>query len=465
MNSKIGTEPATFVGFQGMIGLGASVGFGSLLSVGAGGGIGLSLSASLKDSVPSNYSTPAYRQANDGDGKTRFQEIAAWVDDFGNPLCAFNLNGDVTADLFTEEQVVGLTFTQTIFNVTLFSFTVGLNCTTVNEPLGVENSQGDLTLFTGPLWQMRDVPGAGPSQEGNDDFTVSQKAPGDILVTANDGASEEFQNVTGLEATLGTGNNTLDITEALTQVGGAPINETIIGGTGSQAGNDTITAGGGDDLIEAGDGTAQIAGGKGSDTIYGGTPNSPGVSINIVTKKTYNADGSTTTTTETVFGDTITGGAAGDNLIYGSFGSDLINAPGGHNTVFGGPNLFNVVVTPGPDSMWGGPAYIYTPVPNVLKDSNGHSLLVGGAGNDEIQGSVGNNTLIGGDGSNLLIGGPGPNLLYGGVNAAYVTSEAALLATKTPPATFTITNPGGAGTTVTVPVQSTGKPGANLIFG
>ena len=102
--SMIGMEPATFVGIQGMIGVGASVGFGSLLSVGVGGGIGLSMSVSLKDSVPDNYMTAAYRQANDGDGKTRPSEIAAWIDDFGNPLCAFNLNGDITADLLSRNR-------------------------------------------------------------------------------------------------------------------------------------------------------------------------------------------------------------------------------------------------------------------------------------------------------------------------------------------------------------------------
>ena len=464
--SMIGLEPATFIGIQGMIGVGASVGLGSLLSVGAGGGIGLSISVSLKDSVPDNYMTAAYRQANDGDGKTRPSEIAAWIDDFGNPLCAFNLNGDVTADLYIQEQVIGLTFTQTIFNVTLFSFTVGANCTTVNEPLGEVDSQGLLTLFTGPLWYMRDVPGAGPSGEGNDDFTVSEISPGVIQVTASDGASDQYSGVTGLYATLGTGDNTLDITQPLTQDDGAAINETIIGGTGSQEGNDTITAGGGDDLIEAGDGNAQIEGGNGSDTIYGGTQDSPGVSIDIVTKKTYNADGSTTTTTATVFGDTITGGSAGSNLIYGSFGSNVIKAPGGNNTIYGGPDDYNILITPNPNAEWGdGPANIDTSIPNVIQDAGGNNLLVGGAGNDEIEGSGGDNTLIGGGGNNLLIGGPGANLLYGGVNAAFVTEEAATLASQAPPGSFAISNPGGTPTPVSTTIQPSAGPGQSVIFG
>ena len=88
MNSIMGTQPATFIGIGGTIEVGASVGFGSLLSVGVAGGIGLNISASLKDSVPDTYRTAAYRQANDGDGKTRPSEIAAWVEDFGNPLFA-----------------------------------------------------------------------------------------------------------------------------------------------------------------------------------------------------------------------------------------------------------------------------------------------------------------------------------------------------------------------------------------
>ncbi|HTW68745.1 MAG TPA: right-handed parallel beta-helix repeat-containing protein, partial [Acetobacteraceae bacterium] len=466
MQSLLGMQPATFFGIGGMLGVGVSVGFGSLLSVGVGGGLGLNLSVSLKDYGPSDFGTPAYQQANYGDDKTRPSELLAWIDDFGNPLCAFNLNGNITADLFLEEQVLGLTFTQTLFNITVFSFTTGLNCSVQMENLGTLLPGGELELYTGPLWYLRDTGSAGPSEEGNDNFTVSEKAPGDILVTANDGSSEEFDGVTSLYATLGTGNNILNITTPLTQTDGDAINETIIGGTGSQEGNDTINAGGGDDVIEAGDGTAQIDGGTGKDTIYGGTTAEPGVSINIITSQSVDVlTNQTITVYQTVYGDTINGGTSGGNLIYGSYGSDVIVPSGSDNTVYGGPDLFNLLVTPNPNSLWGGPATFTTSVPNEITATGGNNLLVGGSGDDDIQTSGGSNTIIGGNGNNLLVGGPGSNKIYAGANPSYVNTEAALLASQTPPSSFAITNPGHASTPVPVPDQSTGQPGHSVVYG
>jgi hypothetical protein len=96
-------NPATYVGILGGISVGASVGLGGLLSAGVSGGITLGIGVSLKDSAPADYGTAAYHKANDNDGKTRISEFTAWISEFGNPLCAFNLDGSVNFDLYAEE--------------------------------------------------------------------------------------------------------------------------------------------------------------------------------------------------------------------------------------------------------------------------------------------------------------------------------------------------------------------------
>ena len=46
-----------------------------------------------------------------------------------------------------------------------------------------------------------------------------------------------------------------------------------------------------------------------------------------------------------------------------------------------------------------------------------HSLLLGGADNDELWGNAGDDILVGGDGDDFLDGGPGIDLLIGGLGA------------------------------------------------
>jgi Ca2+-binding RTX toxin-like protein len=403
-------NPATFVGISGTIAVGASVGLGDLISVGVEGGVTLTVSVSLKDSGPADFtadglSVDAYHKSNDNDGKTRPSEFVGWIEEFGNPLCAFQLNGAVNIVLESVETLFGFSATQTLVSINLFNFSLGANCYDTAEPLGTLSGTGVLTLYTGPQWQNRDVwedlagdtetgPNGpsdgyiqlvkGPTQEGGDNFTVTERTPGDIIVTSDDGGSEEFKHVTGLYATLGVGKNSLTVESELFQDDGVtPINETIIGGTG----NDTIQAGGGNDLIEGGGGNDQIQAGVGSDTIYGGDPSSMDTSS---------------------AGDTITGGGLGHNLIYGGSGADVIDAPGNANTVFGGPSDNTKIGF------------------SLITGSGSGDLLVGGSGNDVIDGGS-DNTIIGGGGNNLLIGGTGINVIYGGTNLAYETAESELL--------------------------------------
>ena len=412
-------EPATSVSILGNVSLEADIGIPGLLSAGVGGGVTLTVTMSLKDDAPPNVESAAYYKANNNDNKTQIREFTDWIAVTGDPLCAFNLNGAVSFQLYLTESFFGFSATQTLLSATLFDFSLNANCYTALEPLGTQAPDGVVTLYTGPLWQQRDVytdssgdiyTGAsppsgytlvkGPTAEGGDNFTVTQLSPGSILVTAPDGAREAFSGVnntpgilgvTGLMSTLGVGQNELQVKSALTETDGVTlVPETIIGGTG----NDTIIAGGGPDLIVGGGGDDLIKGGVGSDTIYAGTTSSPGTSD----------------------GDTITGGSLGHNLIYGSVGADIITVSGPDNTVFGGPS----------ESTKAG----YS----VITGTGGGNLLVGGTGDDVIQGGGGGNTIIGGGGNNLLIGGSGANLIYGGTDASYDTSTAELLF-GTPPAT------------------------------
>jgi hypothetical protein len=193
--------PATYIGIEGSIGVSAGVGVAELASAGIGGGITMNIGISLKDSGPTNGSlSPAYLKANDNDNKTRLKEFAAWVEEYGNPLCAFNLDGSIDFDLYAEEQLLLGSFQQTLVSETLFDFTTGANCFDQAEPLGSETN-GVVTLYTGPLWQNRDVwqdangdeqtgasPGTGwtlvkgPSGEGQDNFEITERGPGDIIV-------------------------------------------------------------------------------------------------------------------------------------------------------------------------------------------------------------------------------------------------------------------------------------------
>lgn len=176
-----------------------------------------------------------------------------------------------------------------------------------------------------------------------------------------------------------------------------------------------------DDYITGGAGNDSIFGRYGSDTIHGGTG---GDYIN-----SGNAS-------DTVYGetgdDTIHGGAGGDYLDGGD-GLDYVDYTASNagvnldldaNTVTGGHATG--------DTLWGmdgfyGSAYDDTVVgydthsttpgdswTNIFYGGGGNDYLDGAGGPDELYGETGDDTLIGGDGDDLLDGGTGADSLTSG---------------------------------------------------
>ena len=363
--------PVTEVGLSGGIGVGGGIDLG-FASFGVGGAIDLSIALSAITSAPAAAETAAYHEANDNDGKARLKEIEDNIEDGTSPLCAFNLDASVSFRLYVYVSALFYSHTFTIADVTLYSFSEDV-CPPTSATLGVEDpNTGILTLYT----PSDDAHYYGGSASDPDKFEVQEGRPGEIIVHA-DGASETFENVTGIVADLsGNNGNSLIFDSALTQADGTtPINETVAGGPGA----DTIKSEGGNDLLSGGGGNDEIdTGSTGNDTIYAGIVGA------LPITETGNA--------------TLNGSNAGYNLIYGGNGNDVITGAGTGNTIYGGPGNDTIQAGPGDTSM----------------SINGDSIA-GGGGGDLLLGGNGNDTIEGDGGANLIIGGNGANAVYGGV--------------------------------------------------
>ena len=96
-------------------------------------------------------------------------------------------------------------------------------------------------------------------------------------------------------------------------------------------------------------------------------------------------------------------GGAGDDVITGGGGVDLIDAGDGNDKVYGngGNDVVNAGV--GRDSVWGG---------------IGNDNLTGAAGNDKLNGEAGNDVLVGDKGNDGMNGSDGDDVVYdsGGIN-------------------------------------------------
>jgi Ca2+-binding RTX toxin-like protein len=102
--------------------------------------------------------------------------------------------------------------------------------------------------------------------------------------------------------------------------------------------------------------------------------------------------------------NTIDGTPAGETLC-GLFGSDVVNALAGNDTLYG--------------DLCGAKAKLSAAVAgaignDTLKAGPGNDSLYGAGGNDKLFGDDGNDSLFGGDGADQLSGGKGKDLLDGG---------------------------------------------------
>lgn len=78
--------------------------------------------------------------------------------------------------------------------------------------------------------------------------------------------------------------------------------------------------------------------------------------------------------------------------------SHMVSAGAGDDTVYGSPYTDIIQGQDGNDTLYG---------------YNGNDSLIGGNGNDTLYGGYGNDFLSGGIGSDTLIGGPGNDIMYG----------------------------------------------------
>lgn len=198
----------------------------------------------------------------------------------------------------------------------------------------------------------------------------------------------------------GLGNDTVYAGTGNDSVNGGAGNDVLygygdtLGGSLTEAGDDTLLGGDGNDSIYGGAGRDSLDGGTGSDLIDGGTDN-----------------------------DTIIGGEAGDTLIGGTgndtiYGDDTAGTStlGGADSIDAGDGNDSVIADVGNDTVTGGLGA------DTIRGGTGADFLAGDdsagsgstGGDDVLDGGVGNDTLVGGFGNDQLDGGADSDTLVGG---------------------------------------------------
>lgn len=104
-------------------------------------------------------------------------------------------------------------------------------------------------------------------------------------------------------------------------------------------------------------------------------------------------------------------GVGHGQTMHGGYWSEIINAYGGHDTVYGGNGLDTIDGGEGHDSLDGGNGN------DAIYGQNGHDYLSGREGFDHLRGGAGNDLVFGHTGNDLLEGGTGDDYLNGGDGA------------------------------------------------
>jgi len=97
--------------------------------------------------------------------------------------------------------------------------------------------------------------------------------------------------------------------------------------------------------------------------------------------------------------------AIGDDRLYGSTGSDVLQAGAGNDQIFG---------FAGNDTLYGNTGDDY------LAGYEGNDLLYGGQGRDQVYGNQDNDLIYGNFGEDTLWGGQGSDTIYGGQDRDYI---------------------------------------------
>ena len=125
------------------------------------------------------------------------------------------------------------------------------------------------------------------------------------------------------------------------------------------------------------------------------------------------------------YGDTLTNaGNAGDDVVIGTAGNDVIKTWDGNDTVCGLAGIDTIAGGNGNDTLIGGPGL------DTIRGQAGNDTLIGddgndnlyaGAGNDTVFGGLGNDTVQGQAGLDIIDGGDGDDFLVGGNDADTIT--------------------------------------------
>lgn len=165
--------------------------------------------------------------------------------------------------------------------------------------------------------------------------------------------------------------------------------------------------GAGDDAIQTGIGNHILAGFAGNDSLHGGAGwnlliGGAGDDVLDVRWASDPARGGLSyadwSAAKRVSSDWLFGGA-GNDALFGSFGSDLMHGGTGNDTLDG---------QDGDDILFGGAGN------DLLEGDAGRDVLSGGDGRDTLDGGLGNDLMSGGDGNDRLNGGNGNDTQEGG---------------------------------------------------
>ena len=339
----------------------------------------------------------------DGDGKMHLDEIRQIVQD-GDLACLFDLHGELRAIVRLVYQIAGIEGSKEFINEILLSY----HHECPEFELGEVTSDGTLLLNAGPRASLRR---AGVTSDVDEDFTVTQLAPGVYNIEAM-GLELRYSGVfKKIVFDGGAGSDRLRLIGVTIPVEayGGPGNDWLEGGTVM----DTLNGGAGNDsLVGRGDADT-LSGGAGDDMIYG-DPSADDMTNNVM----WGAPGS-----DTIFGD------EGRDLIFGGFGNDLIDGEAGSDMIFGQAGDDTLRGGSGDDQISGGLGsdYMFGDAGNdalvggvldstlftLFNDQNPDIASIGLDGGDVIWGGTGNDLLIGGAGSDSMFGGWGDDAILG----------------------------------------------------